>query len=104
MQALHRVRAQWHKTRRQRISLVRGRLTEFGLTSAKGTTQLNQRLRQHTEQIPDALRQSLLPILDEITALEAKIKEIDRQLTRLGKQHAVVQRLLTIPGVPSRAR
>lgn len=99
MQGLHRIRSQCHKTRRQRISLVRGLLTEFGLTSAKGTTQLHQRLRQQTEQIPEALRQSLLPVLDEIVALEDKIKQIDKQLTLLGKQHTVVQRLLTIPGV-----
>lgn len=99
MQGLHRIRAQWHKTRRQRICLVRSLLAEFGLTSAKGTTQLAARLRQQTEQVPEALRQSLLPVLDEISAIEDKIKAIDKQLTLLGKQHAIVQRLLTIPGV-----
>ncbi len=98
LQGLHRIRRQYDKTRKQRISLVHGLLAEFGLT-LHSTTLLASRLRQPTEQVPEMLRQALLPVLEEIADLERRLKQIERQLTEIGKRDPVVQRLMTIPGV-----
>ena len=99
LQGLHRIRSQWDKTRKQRINLVRGLLAEFGLTSRVGTTQLASRLRQQTEQIPETLRHALLPVIEEITDLEQRIKQLEVQLKEITSTEPTVQRLMTIPGV-----
>lgn len=98
LQGLHRIRHQYDKTRKQRISLMHGLLAEFGLT-LRSTTHLAGRLSQPTEQLPELLRQALLPVLEEIADLERRLKQIERQLTDIGELDPAVQRLMTIPGV-----
>ncbi len=99
LQGLHRIRSQYDKTRKQRISLVHGLFSEFGLTLRGGIKRCADYIHQPTEQLPETLRVALLPILEEITELEERIQEIERQLAVIGAQDPVVQRLMTIPGV-----
>ena len=99
LQGLHRIRYQYDKTRKQRINLVHGLLAEFGLSLPKGTTKFASALGQQTEVLPESLRQALLPVIEEIAELERRIKQIELQLTAIGNQDPVVQRLMTIPGV-----
>jgi transposase len=99
LQGLHRIRRQWLGTRTQRINLARGLLAEFGFSMAVGTKQITARLRAHSEQIPDVLRQALLPVLSEITALEDKLATLDKQLKQIARDMPQVQRLMSIPGI-----
>ena len=45
------------------------------------------------------MQASLLVVLEEIGDLEFRIKDLEKQLAEIGKQHEVVRRLMTIPGV-----
>ena len=52
-----------------------------------------------SDRFPPLLAPTIDPVIEEIVDLETKIKQIDRQLTELAKQHPIGQRLLSIPGV-----
>ena len=99
LQGLHRIRQQWVATRRQRITLARGLLAEFGVSLPAGAASIVRRLHEVIDRVPGTLVTALTPILDEIGTLEDQIKQLDRQLTQIAKVHPDVQRLLTIPGV-----
>jgi len=59
LQGRHRIRSQYDKTRKQRISLLHGLLAEFGLTIRRDLKLLREQLGQPTEQLPETLRQAL---------------------------------------------
>lgn len=99
LQGLHRIRAQWQATRRQRICLARGLLAEFGVHLPTGTGGIVARLSARLEEVPTLLARSLQPVLAEITELDGRILEIDAELTSLVRSNEDAQRLLTIPGV-----
>jgi transposase len=99
LQGLHRIRQQWVGTRRQRIALARGLLAEFGISLPTGASGIATRLNACVDRVPGVLMSGLTPIIEEIGILEARIKQIDRQLTEIAKAHADVQHLMSIPGV-----
>ncbi len=99
LQGLHRIRQQWVVTRRQRITLARGLLAEFGISLPTGANRIATRLNACIDHVPGTLVSGLTPILEEIGVLEARIKQIDRQLTTIAKASSDMQRLMTIPGV-----
>jgi transposase len=99
LQGLHRIRQQWVATRTQRINLARSLSAEFGLSLPNGAAGIVRRLHEVVDQLPAALVSALTPILDEITTLEQRLKQLDRQLTEIAKAHPDTQRLTTIPGI-----
>ncbi|MCX7063239.1 MAG: IS110 family transposase [Proteobacteria bacterium] len=99
LQGLHRIRQQWVATRRQRITLARGLLAEFGLSLPTGASGIVARLHAVIDRVPGVLVSGLTPIIDEIGSLEARIKQLDRQLTTIAKTNLDAQHLMSIPGV-----
>lgn len=100
LQGLHRIRSQWQDTRRQRICLARGLLAEFGVHLPTGASGIATRLHNALEIAPALLAASLTCVIDEITELDAKIRQIDRELARLAKDSPIAQRLLmSSPGL-----
>jgi transposase len=99
LQGLHRIRQQWVATRRQRINLARALLAEFGSQLPAGASGIVARLCRASEFAPPVLVQALMPVLDEIDALEARLKQIDRSLTEIAKHDTAARHLLTVPGV-----
>lgn len=99
LQGLHRVRAQWQSSRQQRICLARGLLAEFGVHLPTGAAGIVGRLRGALEAAPSMLVKTLESVVEEITALDTKIRKIDVELAQLAKHSSSAQRLLTIPGV-----
>jgi transposase len=99
LQGLHRIRQQWVATRTQRINLARGLLAEFGIALPAGAAGIVRRLHASVDRVPTPLVTTLMPVLDEIAGLEARIKQLDRQLATIANAHPDIQRLMTIPGV-----
>ena len=99
LQGLHRIRQQWVATRRQRITLARGLLAEFGISLPTGASGIVARLNTCLDQVPAVLVNGLTPVLEEISLLEARLKQLDRQLVGIAKANDNIQRLMTIPGV-----
>jgi transposase len=99
VQSLHRIRQQWVVTRRQRITLARGLLAEFGISLPTGASSIVTRLNACIDQVPVVLVSALTPVLEEIGILEQRLKQLDRQLAAIAKANEDIQRLMTIPGV-----
>jgi len=103
MAALHRFRAGWMAERTARINGLRGVLRELGEvipTGAQRVVPMATMLIQDADSvIPDGLRSTLWEVCCEIRDLEKRIRDVERQLEALGKQHPAYRRLRTIPGV-----
>lgn len=101
VQQLHRLREQWKRTRVQRINGLRGFLRELGFAIPVGAVTAQRQARGMIDGVdfPPALRASFSVVLDEIKALEANIRELERQLAILTKHNPAVRLLAKISGV-----
>ena len=99
--ALHRLRSAWVAHRTARINLVRGLLREFGVILPAGAAKLVPAalIALNEESLPLPLLEGLLPAIEEIRDLEAKITTIDKQLSTLARQSKDAMRLQQIPGI-----
>lgn len=100
---LHRLRSSWMATRTARLNTLRGLLRELGFTIPVGARQVLPSVwglvSDAESGLPEALRPALAEAAREIGELEARVREIERQLEALARQSTVVTRLRTIPGV-----
>lgn len=103
LQSLHRVRSAWMATRTSRINGLRGFCREFGITIAVGSRlgieQISRVLVDSSTAVPAMLRDTLKLLIDEIRLLEARIAQLERELTAAAKASAACERLLSVPGV-----
>jgi transposase len=103
IQHLHRLRTQWMRARTSRINFVRAMLREFGVAIPLGATRaiahVRLELAASEPSIPTALHPALAELLAEITQLQQRCEDIDRQLRTLTQEDPIVQQLLEIPGV-----
>ncbi len=101
--ALHRVREQWKSTRTMRINGMRGLLREFGITSPKGAgkflARLPQLLEAHRERLPARVRRVVLAFWQEACDLDLKMRQIEKELEGIAREHPVLRTLLEIPGI-----
>jgi transposase len=102
LQALHRVRRQWQKTRTARINLLHALLCEQGVVFPRGAT-LQRRvavaIADATVPLPDLTRETARWLLDELRGIETQLAAIDRRLQQIARNDPAAVRLLTIPGV-----
>ncbi len=102
LQALHRTRSLWMGTRTSRINALRGFCREFGLSIATGSRlgleQISRVLADPQSELPALLRPTMSLLVEEVRLLEARITELERELSRLAKQSAACETLLSIPG------
>jgi len=100
---LHRLRSAWMGDRTARINLVRGILRELGFTIPVGACHVVPRawevLDAPDSELPASLRLALGAALREIRDLEARVKDVEKQLRALAAQTPVIKRLLSIPGI-----
>ncbi len=99
LQGLVRIRQQYQDTRRARINLVRGLLTEFGVVLPRGAAGIVPRLRQALGSLPRRLSATLHEVVEEIAALEDRIASLDRELAELARERDDTARLMTLPGI-----
>lgn len=103
LQGLHRVRSAWMATRTSRINTLRGLCREFGLSvppgARTGVEALSRLLADPRSPVPVTLRASMMLLVEEIRLLEARVAELERELSTLAKQSTACQTLLTVPGI-----
>ena len=103
LSSLHRARSAWQHTRTARINMVRGLLREFGITIPVGARRVvalvGELLEDPDSQLPEALRPVLFESCQEIVKLEARMRQVEKQLAALAKQAPDVALLRTIPGI-----
>jgi transposase len=101
--ALHRLRSAWLATRTARINTVRGLLREFGVTIPVGARKVvphvQDQIGNADSQLPELIKPLLAEACAEITEIEHRIDNVDRQLASLAKVSCLMKRLLTVPGV-----
>ena len=103
LQGLHRTRSLWMGTRTSRINALRGFCHEFGLTistgSRLGVEQISRVLADPDSAVPALIRGTMRLLIDEIRLLEARVAQLERELTLLARQSSACTTLLSIPGV-----
>jgi len=101
--SLHRLRSAWMAERTARLNTLRGLLRELGVFIPVGARQVVPAVWSLVEDadsdLPDALRPSFAEACREIRDIEARIKQVERQLEAMAQPLPVVAHLLTIPGI-----
>jgi len=103
LSGLHRVRSAWMATRTARLNTLRGLLRELGFAIPVGAGPVLPHvwgLVSDVESgVPEALRPMLAEAARELGELEARVRQVERQLEGMARDSAAVTRLRTIPGV-----
>jgi transposase len=101
--SLHRLRQGWMTERTARLNALRGLLRELGVFIPVGAENVVPALWAVVEDadsgLPDALRPVFATACQEIREIEARIKQVERQLDALAEQFPAVANLLSVPGV-----
>jgi transposase len=101
--SLHRLRSGWVAERTARLNALRGLLREMGVFIPVGARQVVPAIwiliEDADSDFPDALRPVFAEACHEIRNIEARIKQVERQLEAMAQQLPVVAHLLTIPGI-----
>jgi transposase len=103
LQGLHRTRSLWMGTRTSRINALRGFCREFGIAVATGSRtgieQISRVLADPHSAVPALIRGTMSLLVEEIRLLEARIAQLERELTRLAQHSPACTTLLSIPGI-----
>jgi transposase len=100
---LHRLRSGWMGERTARLNALRGLLREFGVFIPVGAREVIPAVWALVEdaesELPEPLRAIFAEACLEIRGIEARIKQVERQLEAMAKELPAVELLRTIPGV-----
>ena len=99
---LHRTRKMLSRQRTMMLNAFRSHLAEFGIIAPKGpyhVMQLAKALREGEHDLPEVARTALIGFADQLAALSAEIKALERQLRAWHQDNPVSQRRQTIPGI-----
>jgi transposase len=103
LQGLHRIRSLWMGTRTSRINALRGFCREFGLAIPQGARTglecLGRVLADPNSAVPALLRRSATLMLEEIRLLEARIAQVERELSEAARLSPACTLLLSVPGI-----
>ncbi|WP_192384195.1 IS110 family transposase [Mesorhizobium silamurunense] len=97
-----RVRDLMVRQRTQTINAIRGHLAEFGLVAAQGlfhVAKLIAEIEDKDSTIPEAARQILSLVVEQLRSLDEKVAMLDREIARRARNDAEAKRLMTIPGI-----
>ena len=100
---VHRSRDLLIRQRTQLINALRGHLAELGLVAAQGrdgVAALVAIVRTGTiEALPAMARQALLPLIEQLEAVQARIGDLEKSIHALHRSSEASRRLETIPGI-----
>ncbi len=101
--ALHRVRDLLIRQRTQLVNMIRGQLAEFGIVLAKGiqhALRLVERLLDgEALDIPALAAKIMITLAQQVRDLQARLRDLDKDLMAWFRGSAVARRLETIPGI-----
>jgi transposase len=101
--ALHRLRSGWMTERTARLNALRGLLRELGIFIPMGSRQVVPMvwllIEDADSDLPEALRPIFAEACREIREVEARVKQVERQLEATAEQLPAVGYLRTIPGI-----
>lgn len=93
---------QWHARSAQRVLRARAQ-RGFGIIAPAGANKFLARLPQllevHRERLPEKVRRVVLAFWAEAEELDARMREIEKELEGIAHEHAVIRSLLEIPGI-----
>ena len=98
----HKAREMLVQQRTQLLNGLRGHLAEIGIIAAQGACNmrsLGALIHEGQADIPDAVRQSLMPLVTQISQLDHAIRAIDADIADQAKADPAANRLMTIPGI-----
>lgn len=90
------------RQRTQTINMLRGHLTEYGLVVPQGPAHLGRLaalLEAAEGSLPAAVPRICRRLLERISALDADIAELERDIREQARTHDTARRLMSIPGV-----
>jgi transposase len=101
---LHRTRDLLIRQRTQLINALRAHLAELGLVAEKGREGVVELAaivsdESNSHALPSEMKQALQVILDQLTALQQQVGQLDRGIRVQHRANDVSQRLETIPGI-----
>jgi transposase len=101
--SLHRLRSGWMTERTARLNAIRGLLRELGVFIPMGAREVVPAawslIEDADSDLPEALRPIFAEACREILEIEARIKQVERQLEAIAEQLPAVTHLRTIPGI-----
>ena len=103
MQTAHRVREGLMRERTVLINRIRGLVGEYGITIRQQARSLRREVPEILEDAENGLthvaRQLVAGLYEQLRTQERHIEETEQLIQDLGKQHEVVRRLETVPGI-----
>jgi len=103
IQATHRIRAELKDHRNAKANQIRGLVAEYGLVAPQTLLALRRAIPDWLEDaqngLTDYFRSLLHGLWDDLLTLEDRIKELDKEITRLANSHEVTRRLQQLRGV-----
>jgi transposase len=96
-----RARDLFVRQRNQIVSALRGHMSEFGWIAPKGAAHLATlgSLIDDADTVPDTARPILKLLLENLSFLDGKIAELDKEIVQRARQDEAARRLMTIPGI-----
>jgi transposase len=101
---LHRTRDLLIRQRTQLINALRAHLAELGLVAEKGREGVVELAaiisdERNSHALPPAMKQALQAILDQLTALQKQVGQLDRCIHAQHRASDVSRRVETVPGI-----
>ena len=101
--ALHRARDLLIRQRTQLVNMIRGQLAEFGIVLAKGIQHVLQLVARLVDgeipDIPGLAAKIVITLAEQIRDLQARLRDLDKDLLAWFRGNEVARRLETIPGI-----
>lgn len=103
IQAAHRIRSELLEHRKAKANQIRGLVAEYGLVAPQHHRQLCMAVPDWLEDaengLTDLFRRLLQGVWEDLTRLDKRIAELDKEIVQLAKDDPIAQRLQQLRGV-----
>jgi len=99
MLTLHRVRQGFIEQRTATINRIRGLLSEFGIVLPLKAATVRREAASALADLPSHANLAIGDLLSELTHLDERVAQYDRQLAQIAKQDARAQQLMRLGGI-----